>query len=55
MLTDHDSAFKILDIAPFVQEGVNEVALWCDFEQTPETYEKMVYALSRIEARVAGE
>ena len=35
----HDTSFKTVDIAKFVKEGRNEIALTCDFEQSELTYE----------------
>lgn len=35
----HDNAFNLVDIAPFVCEGKNEVSLTCDFVQSEQVYQ----------------
>ncbi len=35
----HDTSFKVIDIARYVREGENRIALTCDFVQSETTYE----------------
>lgn len=35
----HDKAFNLIDIAPYVTEGENEISLTCDFVQSDRVYE----------------
>lgn len=41
----HDKAFNLIDIAPFVTEGENEICLTCDFDQSDRVREMAKNAL----------